>query len=385
MNRLHIFGMMALAVAGLASCEPDDSPKIQEPTEFVLNTPPFASQLYQLKAGNTLELTCSQPNYGLTLAPEYDVEVSIYPDFGASLDPIDPDDEEAAPYSITLMPVNPFSAVIDIEDSQLSTAMLDMLGMKDEGSFVQEAHTLYVRAIASINSQAVTTIVSNIVTLAQVEPYWSREATYPVLYVPGDANGWNQEASMQLLGYERDDATKEWIKFRGLTYLKTGGFKFTDKPNWDGNNYGAATTNDSNDKNDIIAGHLSTDGGAPNLTVAENGLYYVTVDLKAMTYEATLVQTICAVGDFQGWNAASTAAALTPSADFKTWTYTGDFGDGGGFKFVINGGVNSNPWALNYGGPADECAFDGSNFSISGGQHTVTFNIGEIPYTTTIE
>lgn len=41
MNRLHIYGMMALAVAGLVSCEPDDSPKIQEPTEFVLNTPPL--------------------------------------------------------------------------------------------------------------------------------------------------------------------------------------------------------------------------------------------------------------------------------------------------------------------------------------------------------
>ncbi len=61
MNKLHIFGMMALAVAGLTACEPDDSPKSQEPTEFVLNTPPFATELYQLKAGNTIELTCSQP------------------------------------------------------------------------------------------------------------------------------------------------------------------------------------------------------------------------------------------------------------------------------------------------------------------------------------
>ena len=57
MNKLHIFGMMALAMVSFTSCEDDTDPKLQEPTEFVLNTPPFATQLYDLTPNGVLSLT----------------------------------------------------------------------------------------------------------------------------------------------------------------------------------------------------------------------------------------------------------------------------------------------------------------------------------------
>ncbi len=66
--KLHIFGLMALAVAGLTSCEADKDPVLQEPTEFKVNTPPFVNQLYDLSPDGVMEITCSQPNYGLALA-----------------------------------------------------------------------------------------------------------------------------------------------------------------------------------------------------------------------------------------------------------------------------------------------------------------------------
>lgn len=374
MNKLHIFGMMALAVAGLTSCEPDDSPVIQEPTEFVLNTPPFATQLYQLTAGHTIEFTCSQPNYGLTLAPAYSLEVSIHPDFGASLDPIDSQDEDAVPYSVVIVPDNPYNTVINVKDQDVSNAILAMRGITEEAQYTQATQPLYVRAIASINNQAITTIVSTkIITLAQVQDYMSLESSLPVLYVPGNANGWNQEASMQLLGYEQDAATGEWVKYRGLTYLD-GGFKFTVKPNWDGPNYGYKSE-----------GQLDTDGGADNLPLPDGeGLYWMEVDLKAMTYSAEKVTSFGLAGDFNGWNAGAPAEFTEHSADFKTWTYTGELA-AGGYKIIVNGPSHSNPWAVNYGGPADEVTFDGANLPSTDGTHTVVLDLSVLPYTVTYQ
>lgn len=373
MNRLYIFGMMALAVAGLTSCEPDDSPKIQEPTEFILNTPPFADQYYQLQRGHTMEFTCSQPNYGLTLAPTYALEVSLYEDFGASL-PAPDEGVAELPHSVIVNPVDPVSAVMTIEDRALSDAILNMRGIEEEKDYTPAVNTLYVRAIASLNGHAQTTIVSTnpTVVLTQVADYFSLESEMPILYTPGDANGWNQEASMKLIGSQQDEATGEWVAFQGLVYLK-GGFKFTNQPDWNGINYGDSGT----------PGKLSTDGGAGNLGLPETGegLYFVEVNVKELTYTLTYVSTLGLVGDFQGWNVKE-PAVMEHSDDYKTWTWTGDMADGG-FKFVINGPETE--WKFNYGGPADGLTFNGPNINTTGGSHTVTLNLGEVPYKATIE
>lgn len=382
MNKLHIFGMMALAVAGLTACEPDDSPKIQEPTEFVLNTPPFATELYQLKAGNTIELTCSQPNYGLTLAPAYSVELSLREDFGAGLPAVEPqDDGEETPATVTILPDDPYNATIVLKDASVSDAILAMRGIKEEGDYTPYVGPLYVRAIASINSQAVTTIVSNTVKLAQVADYFSLVPEMPVLYVPGNANGWNQEASMKLVGFAKDEETGKWTKFRGLTYLD-GEFKFTSAPNWDGINYGSDTDQDAAPA--VSSGSLSENGGAKNIALPAEGagLYFAIVDVKALTFELIKVDVLGLVGDFQGWDTGTTVP-LQPSDDFKKWSATTDFGDGGGFKILINGAASG--WAYNYGGPENEMTFDGPNLGIGGGTHTVTVDLSELPYKTTIE
>lgn len=381
MNRLHIFPLVALAVASLSSCEPDDSPMIQKPTEFVLNTPPFSAQLYQLKPGNNIELTCSQPDYGLTLAPSYTVELSIHSDFGASLPTPEPGDEaDAIPGSVTLLPDDPFGAVILLKEAAVSDAILAMRGIADEEAYTPYVGPLYIRAIASINSQAITTITSNTVTLSQVADYFSLVPQLPVLYVPGNSNGWNQEASMKLQGYGQDeDGT--WIKFRGLTYLN-GEFKFTTAPDWNGVNLGSDTDQDAAPA--VSSGSLSDNDVAKNLALPEQGagLYFADVNIKTMTFSLTFVSQLGLVGDFQGWDTNS-AVPLMPSADYKTWSASADFAEGGGFKIVINGPTSG--WALNYGGPADEMTMDGPNMSISGGSHTVTFSLDELPYKTTIE
>ena len=77
-----------LLAAGLsfvfASCEDDrnSNPTLQTPTKFVLNTPAYAgSAVYDLENSSSVELTCSQPDYGFTAATAYSVQVSLDNDF----------------------------------------------------------------------------------------------------------------------------------------------------------------------------------------------------------------------------------------------------------------------------------------------------------------
>ncbi len=81
-NKLIISAAALVAAAGLASCVADTEPRLQKPTEFVLNTPPLADQLYVFDAdaaGNALNditFTVSQPDYGVGCTPNYTVQVA---------------------------------------------------------------------------------------------------------------------------------------------------------------------------------------------------------------------------------------------------------------------------------------------------------------------
>ena len=179
----------------------------------------------------------------------------------------------------------------------------------------------------------------------------------PVLYTPGDANGWSQVGSQQL-------ATTNGADYYGYAVLSSAGFKFTNAPDWDHINYGASDTE----------GTLSNDGGAGNLTVPETGLYWCHVNTASLTYEVTLISTIGVIGDATpgGWDAST---ALTPSADFLTWTGTINFG-AGEFKFRANDG-----WDVNLGGSYTDLVQDGANLATPGqGTYTVTLDLSTLPY-----
>ena len=67
-----------LGVLAFSACEEQDAtPVFQEPTTFVLNTPAYVNGTYDLEKSTSLELTCSQPDYGFTAATSYAVEVSL--------------------------------------------------------------------------------------------------------------------------------------------------------------------------------------------------------------------------------------------------------------------------------------------------------------------
>ena len=177
------------------------------------------------------------------------------------------------------------------------------------------------------------------------------------LYTPGDANGWSQTASQIL-------TTTNYASYTGYAVLSSSGFKFSSQPDWNGINYGASAEE----------GVLDTDGGAGNLSVETTGLYWCNVNLPALTYTTTLINTIGVIGDATpaGWDAST---PLNQGADFLTWTGDITFGSGE-WKFRANDG-----WDINLGGELENLTQDGANLPSPGaGTYTVTLDLSQVPY-----
>lgn len=186
----------------------------------------------------------------------------------------------------------------------------------------------------------------------------------PNLYTPGGSNGWSQSASQLLY-------TTNYTDYSGFVNV-SGEFKFTSAPDWDHTNYGYASD-----------GKLSTDGGASNIKVTENGLYWVNANISALTYSLSpVITTIGVIGDATpgGWDAST---PLTPSEDFLTWTGTIAFKGEGSFKFRAN-----DSWdVVNLGGDIEflSTAGDAPNINTPGeGTYEITLNLGSYPYTATL-
>lgn len=78
MRKFNIWASLFMGLALFTACEDqDNTPTLQEPATFTLNVPAYVNTTYDLENSTTLELTCSQPDYGFTAATSYAVEVSL--------------------------------------------------------------------------------------------------------------------------------------------------------------------------------------------------------------------------------------------------------------------------------------------------------------------
>ncbi|MCM1255863.1 MAG: SusF/SusE family outer membrane protein [Duncaniella sp.] len=219
--------------------------------------------------------------------------------------------------------------------------------------------TLVAASGSNINYGVIDQAGPYMVTVNMETLTYEVKAAYPMLYTPGDTNGWNQAASQVL-------TTSNYITYEGYAHL-SGGFKLSTQPNWDGVSFGAGDP-----------GKLSSDGGAANLTVDADGLYWVSANVVDLTYTLTPITTIGLIGDAtpDGWDAST---ALQPSADFLVWTAQVALTDGT-FKFRANDG-----WDINLGGSLTDLTQGGDNITSPGaGTYTVTLDLTTVPYTATL-
>lgn len=215
---------------------------------------------------------------------------------------------------------------------------------------------------SELNGKLVAGAESGAITLTEAGSYLIsinlKTMTYSIFKVvstPGASNGWSQSASSLLVCYD-----KEKKLYRGFAHL-SGEFKISEAFNWDATNYG-----DGGD------GKLSTDGGAGNLKVAADGLYWVTADLKNLTYTVTPISSLGAIGDMNGWGSQT---AMTPSLDYLSWTGDVSFTTGISWKFRMN-----DNWDINLGGAQYDLSVGGDNLSAPGnGDYEVTLYLG-LPY-----
>ena len=166
----------------------------------------------------------------------------------------------------------------------------------------------------------------------------------PILYMAGDANGWNQ---IDILN--SDDG----VNYKGYMYLNQNGFKFCTQPNWDGTNYGGAFFGQESD----------------NIMMTQKaGFYQVDVDLSAKTYTLTPF-TIGIIGSAtpKGWDGDTD---MTYNPEERCWELKDVELTDGEMKFR-----HTNDWNLNWGGPLDALVHDGDNIAVAAGTYDIKLKV----------
>lgn len=388
MKKIYLLGLTALTLANFTACKDDTDPKLDTSVkyDFHLNTPPMANQYIDLSTDGILTFTVSQPDYGLTLAPTYGLEISLNSDFTTVSDNpvIDSEGlEHVIPGSYTLILEGANQGVLTVKMSTIAAGINELNGVFEPDMYTGDYEgSLYVRATAAVgdgHSSMLTATTSNVVTLAQVKGYYVAPAADDlVLCVPGGGNGWTNSVDSPNLV-----STDDGLTYKGFAYI-SGGFKITDG-DWDAPNWGAGDAGEGtveglvyDEATGTYSGPLFTNGGNLNDTgeALEAGMYFIQVDVtnidsaegeQGATITLTPIKSVCIQGDYCGWDFGS-AVEMTPDGN-STYTATGSF-TSAGWKFAFNG-----EWTINLGGSMDRLTFDGDNINVDASEITLDLSI----------
>ncbi|MDR0983090.1 MAG: SusF/SusE family outer membrane protein [Culturomica sp.] len=328
----NIYGIIALLVASLSffacSDDNDSNPTLLEPTGFVLNIPPMSSQLYDLENSKTIELTCTQPDYGFPAATVYGVQVATDATFS----------------TYATMSTTYTTTKIEVSSDEVAVSLVGLLGVEKEEDFPTEPFPLHFRLTAQLGN-GMGECVSNSITLDRVKAYYAIEDLVAPenMYMIGNVAGnwdWNNSVTMvpvygtpgqfwavQYLGKAGDnfDGDNAQIKFN---YVK----------DWNGTEVGFSGV--SIDEASLALGDLKDNGG--NIEVGNPGWYIVVLTVTVENHEYVynlqlLPPNVYLCGDVIGgqWGAGDGNSftvpnvALGPNQDFVSPVFTSASGEGG--------------------------------------------------------
>lgn len=279
MKKISILMTLALLIGmTFTSCKQDTQPRLQKPTEFVLNTPPMANQTYILSPENGVDLTVSQPDYGMGVVTDYQTQISFTEDF-AEYENIESLSNQAK---------------INISGEEFAQAMCKLMGYVNndtENMFSPEARDVYVRVRAFIPNAEYSDITSNTIKLA-VKPY--KAVKLPGrLFVIGAVNGWDINSGAIFLE-EPANAVGSKI-YVGVVDISAddaaGGFRFyTALGSWGDDGQAPSIGANANDgdnlscamEDGVYNGACVLGKGNWNITNWEGGEMKMTVDLNSM-------------------------------------------------------------------------------------------------------
>lgn len=342
MKQLYILASLAVAAATFTSCEADKEPVYYapDPATFVLNTPPFANQTYILETGGDVQLTTSQPDYGIATVTNYSVDVTLADDF------VEASEGTEANY-ITLTPKAPTQAKIDIEAKALDEAICKLMGITSFAQYPEEGLDpvkLTVRAHAWITNVASSECVSNSIVLESVQPYNPFPETGRTIYIVGTFTGWGVDSatpdSYSMWGLDETgvgtnvyvgafDIPKGVQTFRFYTELGAWGDNgklpsIGPKPN-DGDNVNIDFSDEATTISAVPGkgAWQTTDtwqGGFVTFTIDMNDPDAITVTTREGNWDTSKLKFIYLVGDCSAWSV-SEGNAEEIYADFKLYDW----------------------------------------------------------------
>lgn len=274
-----------LAAAGLmvfTSCKDDreSNPTLTQPTTFVLNEPSVNGTIDLEQTSAPIVLTWSQPtpynNLNAPVVPTYWVEISPTGMFTTAFDS-NAEDNTGADYFVLNETYNSGKNV-EISAEDLNTTLLEMFGWTETD--VPATLPLSVRiksAIRDASFKEYNVIYSNIITLMTAPYYKLLNPADPEIWwlIGADiADGsWGGDMGkcvipMQTIDGNTYDNKTGQGEIQWIGYLGANGFKLRGSmsDSW-------ATQIGQND-----GGFVKNDGGSGNITVAEAGVYKVTLN-----------------------------------------------------------------------------------------------------------
>lgn len=279
-----MMGLAMLATLGFTSCKTDTQPRLEKPTEFVLNTPATAENVVLLQAGtaegSTINFTVSQPDYGIGVVTSYEVQISYTEDFTdfRSLKTVDS------------------QAQISCSSEEFAIAMCSLMGVEtedDAGKFDGGARPVYVRVKAFIPGAEYSEILSNVVKI-NVKPYFAIKIPAKI-YLIGQPSGWDINNGAMALSEPVNGIGSNIYSgtFEISAEDAASGFRFyTTLGSWGDDgvppSIGAAANDGDNqavtvDTNGLYQGPCVWGKGNWNVTNWEGGAMHITVDLNEMT------------------------------------------------------------------------------------------------------
>lgn len=285
MKKLNIFILLLSGSLLWAGCgdDRDDNPVFQEPTEFNLNTPAQASDVYDLKNLSTIELTCSQPNYGYVASTAYKVQLSLENTFK------DADETAGTKANYATLSATYILPDLKVDAMEFAMALLDLWKVSNGSTELPETPMpVYIRLNAALSNNGMGQIVSNVIELPKVLGY----NVEPPVSLP---------AQMFLVGdFASGSSWGKWVemipvtdtpgKFWSVQYF--GGnnvMKFNAQPTWDGNQvaYAEGLVPDASASYAGVSG-VDDGSGGQNIGVKNAGWYIMVVtfalDGKALSY-----------------------------------------------------------------------------------------------------
>lgn len=170
---------MLFAVLFTACDEPkDDNAVFHKPTRFVLNTPAFVNQYYELTENGMLEMSCSQPDYGFGVLTQYEMQISLNEDFREFR---------------VVTPEAPTLAAMRLPEKEIAEGICKLLGFSSEDDYdeTDAVKTVYFRARAFIRGVEGSEIVSNVVKIGRIKYYPAIKGPN-YIFVVGDFAGWKE-------------------------------------------------------------------------------------------------------------------------------------------------------------------------------------------------